>query len=108
MKMTRRNFLGSSALASAPFFIGCSSTPRYAPVRRLGPNDTVNVAIIGCGLIAKGTNVPGFLQDPRCRVVVACDMVELSPPYDPSGCSTATALKLLREMLLGLEKPYIQ
>jgi len=36
-----------------------------------------------------------------CRIV-ACDMVELSPPYDPSGCSTATALKLLREMLLAL------
>ena len=81
MKMTRRNFLGSSALASAPFFIGCSTTPRYAPVRRLGPNDTVNVAIIGCGLIAKGTNVPGFLQDPRCRVVVACDMVKEAPEY---------------------------
>lgn len=40
--------------------------------------------------------------------VVACDMVELSPPYDPSGYSTATALKLLREMLLALEAPYIK
>ncbi|MBR2216616.1 MAG: agmatinase [Selenomonadaceae bacterium] len=35
--------------------------------------------------------------------VVACDLVELSPPYDPSGISTATALKLLREMLIKLE-----
>ena len=34
--------------------------------------------------------------------VVALDMVELSPPYDPSGISTATALKLLREILLDL------
>ena len=41
-----------------------------------------------------------------CRVV-ACDLVELSPPYDPSGISTATALKLMREMLLCLESPYI-
>ncbi len=41
-----------------------------------------------------------------CRLV-ACDMVELSPPLDPSGASTATALKLLREMLLALEKPFI-
>ncbi|MBR4695009.1 MAG: arginase family protein, partial [Selenomonadaceae bacterium] len=39
--------------------------------------------------------------------VVGCDMVELSPPYDASGASTAVALKLLREMLLGLEKPFI-
>ena len=34
--------------------------------------------------------------------VVALDLVELSPPYDPSGISTATALKLLREMTLAL------
>ena len=37
----------------------------------------------------------------NCKVVAA-DMVELSPPYDPSGISTATALKLLREILLNL------
>ena len=81
MKMTRRNFLGSTALAGAPFFIGCSTTPRYAPVRRPGPNDIVNVGIIGCGLIAKGTNVPGFLRDPRCRITIACDMVKEAPEY---------------------------
>ena len=34
--------------------------------------------------------------------IIACDLVELSPPYDPSGISTATALKLMREMLLSL------
>ena len=32
--------------------------------------------------------------------VVACDLTELSPTYDPSGISTATACKVLREMLL--------
>lgn len=40
--------------------------------------------------------------------VVGCDMVELSPPLDASGASTAVALKLLREMLLSLEKPFIK
>lgn len=34
--------------------------------------------------------------------VVACDLVELSPPYDPSGNSTALANKLLREIMLAL------
>ncbi len=34
-----------------------------------------------------------------CRVV-GCDLVELAPNYDPSGISTLTALKLMREMLL--------
>lgn len=34
--------------------------------------------------------------------VVACDVNELSPPYDPSGISTAVACKIVREMLLAL------
>ncbi len=32
--------------------------------------------------------------------LVGADLVELSPPYDPSGISTAAAGKLLRELLL--------
>lgn len=39
--------------------------------------------------------------------VVACDLVELAPNLDQSGASTATALKMMREMLLALEKPFI-
>jgi len=34
--------------------------------------------------------------------VVACDVVELAPPLDPSGVSTATACKVVREMLIAL------
>ncbi len=34
--------------------------------------------------------------------IVGADMNELSPPYDPSGISTALCCKLLREMLLML------
>lgn len=33
--------------------------------------------------------------------IVGCDINELSPPLDTSGASTATALKILREMLLA-------
>lgn len=36
--------------------------------------------------------------------VVACDINELSPHYDPSGISAMAACKILREMLLALEK----
>ncbi len=36
--------------------------------------------------------------------VVAADLVELSPTYDPSGISTAAALKILREFLLALDR----
>ncbi len=34
--------------------------------------------------------------------IVGCDIVELSPHYDLSGCSTAAACKILREMLIAL------
>jgi agmatinase len=46
--------------------------------------------LLGAILSLKGANV------------VACDIDELSPPYDPSGTSTATALKVLRELLLTI------
>ena len=35
--------------------------------------------------------------------VAACDVNELSPPYDPSGVSTMAACKIVREMLLALD-----
>ncbi len=34
--------------------------------------------------------------------IVGCDLNELCPVYDPSGISTAAALKILRELLLAL------
>ena len=36
--------------------------------------------------------------------LVGCDVNELSPHYDPSGASTAVACKIVREMLLALQK----
>ena len=81
--LTRKDFLGLSALAGTSFFIGgCVSAK--GP-RKFAANEKVNVAIIGCGLIARGTNVPGFLNDSRCRVTVACDMVREAPDYFYGG-----------------------
>jgi agmatinase len=34
--------------------------------------------------------------------IVGCDVNELSPQYDQSGVSTATACKIIREMLLAM------
>jgi agmatinase len=39
----------------------------------------------------------------RCHII-GCDATELSPVYDASGVSTATAGKIIREMLLALSK----
>ncbi|MCC8123470.1 MAG: agmatinase [Oscillospiraceae bacterium] len=36
--------------------------------------------------------------------IVGCDLNELAPVYDQSGASTATALKVLRELLLSVTK----
>lgn len=36
--------------------------------------------------------------------IVGCDVNELSPHYDASGASTAVACKIVREMLLALDK----
>lgn len=36
--------------------------------------------------------------------IIGCDINELCPVYDPSGASTATACKVLREMLLAIGK----
>ena len=76
MLTSRRRFLGEAA---ASFFIGGCMTK--AAVHKVAANSTINVAIIGCGCIARSTNVPGFLKDPRCRVTVVCDVVELAPDY---------------------------
>ena len=53
--------------------------------------ELLKAAIAGCGL-----------------QVVGCDVVELSPAYDQSGASTAVALKIMREMLLKLEEPFLK
>jgi agmatinase len=44
----------------------------------------------------------GAIREVCALDVVGCDLVELSPVYDQSGVSTATACKVLRELLLSL------
>ena len=34
--------------------------------------------------------------------IVAADVNELSPHYDPTGASTAVACKIVRELLIGI------
>ncbi|MCL2496358.1 MAG: agmatinase [Clostridiales bacterium] len=55
---------------------------------------------------AGGVDFPTLLQAIN-RIatlnIVGCDMVELCPPCDQSGASTALALKLLRELLISLD-----
>lgn len=65
-----------------------TGTPEYGGVSFI---ELMEAATAGCGLN-----------------VVGCDLVELSPACDQSGASTAAALKIMREMLLKLEEPFIR
>ena len=49
-----------------------------------------------------GTGTPEAGGVSFVELLRASMLVELSPPYDPSGISTATALKIFREMLLAI------
>lgn len=54
---------------------------------------------------AGGVTFPELLEALKavCALrIVGCDLTELCPVYDPSGASTAVALKVLRELLLCL------
>jgi predicted dehydrogenase len=69
---TRREFLGTTAVAAASawagaglFAAGASASP--------GPNETINLGIIGCGQRSKEL-LPCFMNAPGSRVVAVCDV----------------------------------
>ena len=45
-----------------------------------------------------------FEQFEKLGHIVGCDLVELNPYLDPSGASTAVAVKTIRELTLILQK----
>ncbi len=55
-EITRRFFLGSSAASAA------------------GPNDTINLGLIGCGARGRGVIVPNFSKIPGTRFTAVCDV----------------------------------
>ena len=54
----------------------------------------------GCDFVS----IMQFLVAAAQFKLVGADLVELAPHYDPSGVSTAVALKLLRELLIAYQK----
>ncbi len=69
---TRREFLGTAG-AAATAWAGASLYAAGASARP-GPNDTINMALIGCG--ARGGNqvMPSFMKLPGVRMVAVCDV----------------------------------
>ena len=77
MKVSRRSFLKTSALALPAVTVGCRSSLsaiERTPPTRPSALSRVNLAVIGCG--TQGfANMNGFLQDPRVQVTTVCDPV---------------------------------
>jgi predicted dehydrogenase len=61
---TRRHFLGVT---------GAGVTTRLAGAKP-GPNDTVNLGLIGCGARGRGVIVPNFSKIPGTRFTAVCDV----------------------------------
>ena len=90
---------------------------KAAYIERVGPPDEIiygelprpepagHQVLIRTGAVALNpvdTYIRGGLvpMDLPLPFIVGCDVVELSPPYDPSGASALLAAKVTRELLL--------
>ena len=69
---TRRKFLGLTTSAAASTWAGASLFAAGASAAP-GPNDTINVGIIGCGQRSRQL-LPCFMHAPGARVVAVCDV----------------------------------
>ena len=78
MKLTRRNFIGTSAFAGSFFIGGCAASKPARGGRRPAPSDRVTLGVIGCGGMGRA-NMDALLQDPRVQVVKVCDCIAGSP-----------------------------
>ena len=74
MNSNRRNFLkGMGVLAAAPVVGGCASTTPGISAGR-SPNGRLRVAIIGCGGIGKGADIPGIASHRCVEMAAFCDV----------------------------------
>ena len=69
---TRREFLGLTAAAAASSWAGASLFATGASAA-VGPNDTINLGVIGCGGRCSEI-LPQFMKLPGLRVVAVCDV----------------------------------
>ncbi len=95
----RRQFLGTAA---ATVTAGYAAT-RPAPCQSTepGPNDTINMALIGCG--ARGANqvMPSFMELPGVRMAAVCDVnsKHLERGQVKAGGGSVATYKDFRELL---------
>ena len=66
--LSRRNFIKAAASAAV-----VGATPLARAARTVGPNDRINIGVIGWGMMGPA-NTKSFLGFDDCRVVAACDI----------------------------------
>ena len=99
VKMVRFDFAGlEDTLANL------SGKPVYLTVDLdvLDPSEFPGTGTPEAGGVRFPALLDAMLHVCRATNVVACDVTELAPNYDPSGVSTAVAAKIVREMLICL------
>src|SRR5262245_7214972 len=70
IRMSRRKFLSSTAVAAA-------AAPMIVPARLFGadaPSNRIRVGQIGCGRIGRGHDMPGVLNSQLADIVALCDL----------------------------------
>src|ERR1039458_8472456 len=65
---SRRKFLGASGAALVSGWAAAGARAAR------GPNDTINLGLIGCGARGRGLHIPRFLGLPGTRFVAVCDV----------------------------------
>jgi predicted dehydrogenase len=89
---SRRKFLAATGGALA-----CSARAAAAP----GPNDTINLGLIGCGARGRSVLIPGFQKLPGARFVAVCDVnsKHLADGRARAGGETVAAYSDYRRLL---------
>jgi predicted dehydrogenase len=97
--MNRRRFLETVATTST---VAVSSTAlAQAEPSRIGPNDTINMALIGCGARGRNQVMPSFMELPGVKFTAVCDVnsINLEKGKQKAGGSSVKAYRDFRELL---------
>ena len=106
-RVTRREFLGDTAIAAAAASVlGSVSAPKRvrAQGRQLGPNETLGVMIVGCGSRG-GNHASEYLADSRTRVLCVCDPDPAASAHIADSIEDQTGVRPaeIRDMREGLD-----
>ncbi len=75
-KITRREFIGTTAAAGAGLTMACSSSSVSSYKRIIGANDRISIGIIGCGSRGTEAHMPGIqkhVEEMNFEVTAVCD-----------------------------------